>query len=66
MCLSSVGGGYLDVGVMLEIRETKERADGNILVDCVGSRRFRILKRSTLVRPIQKNNIKYIIVKKKK
>eukprot|EP00160_Parvularia_atlantis_P001623 Unigene11303_Nuclearia_a/m.34535 Unigene11303_Nuclearia_a/g.34535 ORF Unigene11303_Nuclearia_a/g.34535 Unigene11303_Nuclearia_a/m.34535 type:complete len:696 (-) Unigene11303_Nuclearia_a:81-2168(-) len=45
MCLPTGMGTYADVGVMLDIRDVQELPNGNLLVDTIGTRRFRVLER---------------------
>ena len=37
---------FVDIGVMLEIRDLRYFADGRCVVDTIGSRRFRCLEKS--------------------
>lgn len=47
ICLSSSTGtaGFVDIGVMLEIRDLRYFPDGRCVVDTIGSRRFRCLEK---------------------
>ncbi|XP_022781232.1 LON peptidase N-terminal domain and RING finger protein 3-like isoform X2 [Stylophora pistillata] len=45
MCLHNEEKGFVDYGVMLEIRDLQYLSDGRSFVDCVGGRRFKVLKR---------------------
>ncbi|XP_078371625.1 LON peptidase N-terminal domain and RING finger protein 3-like isoform X2 [Oculina patagonica] len=45
MCLHSEEKGFVDYGVMLEIRELQYLPDGRSFVDCIGGRRFKVLNR---------------------
>jgi len=49
MCLPNPKGGFHDVGTMLEILEVKYTNQGTILLDCIGTRRFRVKSRGKLV-----------------
>ncbi|XP_038042522.2 LON peptidase N-terminal domain and RING finger protein 1 [Anas platyrhynchos] len=45
MCVYETGKSFADYGCMLEIRQLELLADGRSLVDTVGGRRFRVLRR---------------------
>eukprot|EP00127_Corallochytrium_limacisporum_P000555 Clim_evm11s18 gene=Clim_evmTU11s18 len=45
MCLPSPAGSFMDVGVLLYIRNLTMLPDGRSLVDCVGVRRFKVIER---------------------
>lgn len=38
---------FCDIGTMLEIRDMQYFPDGRSVVDCMGSRRFRVIERGT-------------------